>query len=83
MSNIEEMKAVELSTEELQSINGGAYKPLPPMEGSYVYRIVRGDTLNRIAREFNTTVAKIMAANPKIHNASRIYAEDYIYIPMN
>ncbi len=83
MSNIEEMKAVELSTKELQSINGGAYKPLPPMEGYYVYRIVRGDTLNRIAREFNTTVAKIMAANPKIHNASRIYAEDYIYIPMN
>ncbi len=82
MSTIEEMKAVELTAEELQATNGGAYRPLPPMEGYYVYRIVRGDTLIRIARDFNTTVAKIMAANPKIHNASKIYADDYIYIPM-
>ena len=61
MSNIN-----EINYEELEAVTGGAYKPLPPKSGYVVYQIVRGDTLGRIAKAFNTTIKKIMAANPKI-----------------
>ncbi|MCR5173497.1 MAG: LysM peptidoglycan-binding domain-containing protein [Oscillospiraceae bacterium] len=77
MSNIN-----EINYEELEAVTGGAYKPLPPKAGYVVYQIVRGDTLGRIAKAFNTTIKKIMAANPKIVDMNKIYAGDYIYIPM-
>ena len=68
--------------------SGGAAAPAKPAApaytGPYYEHVVEAkQTLSFIAKGYETTVAKIMAANPKIHNASRIYAEDYIYIPMN
>lgn len=40
--------------------------------GSGTYTVVRGDTLNAIARRFNMTLAQILALNPQITNANVI-----------
>src|SRR5512146_2222374 len=40
------------------------------------YKIVSGDNLTRIARKFDTTIADLLAANPKITNPNLIYAGD-------
>jgi LysM repeat protein len=45
------------------------------------YKIKYGDTLSGIASRFNTTISKIMAANPSIKNANKIYSGDTIKIP--
>lgn len=45
------------------------------------YKIKSGDTLSAIAKKYNTTVSKIMAANPSIKNKNLIYAGDKIKIP--
>ena len=45
------------------------------------YRIQKGDTLSKIAREFNTTVDKLLRLNPKIKNPDIIYAGDIIKVP--
>ena len=76
MSNIN-----EVNFEELEAVSGGAYKPLTPKPGYIVYQIQRGDTLGRIAKAHNTTVARLMKENPKIVDMNLIYAGDYLYIP--
>lgn len=45
------------------------------------YIIKSGDTLSQIAKNNNTTVADIQAANPSITNPNRIYAGQTINIP--
>ena len=45
------------------------------------YTIKRGDTLSKIARNYGTTVDKIMSANPYITNKNRIYAGKTLQIP--
>lgn len=45
------------------------------------YTIQRGDTLSKIAKANNTTVADIMSANPYITNANKIYAGKTLVIP--
>ena len=45
------------------------------------YKIKSGDTLSQIAKNNNTTVAEIQAANPSITNPNRIYAGQTINIP--
>lgn len=45
------------------------------------YIIKSGDTLDRIAKENNTTVADIQAANPSITNPNKIYAGQTINLP--
>jgi LysM repeat protein len=51
--------------------------PVPPATGTYT--VQRGDTLNAIARRFNTTVAAIAAANG-ITNPNRIFAGQVLRI---
>ena len=45
------------------------------------YTIKSGDTLSQIAKRYGTTVEKIMAANPYVTNANRIYAGKTLQIP--
>jgi LysM repeat protein len=45
------------------------------------YSIQPGDTVSEIARDHNTTVDAIMAANPQISNRDLIYAGDTINLP--
>ena len=60
--------------------------PAPPsyeIKPSFInYTIKKGDTLSKIAKEYNTTVKAIKEANPdKIKNVNKIYAGDRIKIP--
>ena len=70
----------ELTMEEMDMAAGGAFKPLPPKQGFIVYQIEKGDTLNKISRRFNCTVADILKWNPKIADKNKLYYGDYIYI---
>lgn len=45
------------------------------------YKVKYGDTLSGIAAKFDTTVSKIMAANPSIKNKNLIYAGSNLKIP--
>ena len=72
----------KLEPEEMDAVNGGAFKPLPPKRGYVVYQIQKGDTLSRIARAHNVSVAMVMRANSKIDDVNKIYVGDYIYIPV-
>lgn len=69
----------ELNFEEMDQVAGGYKKP-PEKAGFIIYQIQKGEVLSRIAKKFNTTVAMIMAWNPKITNPDKIYAGDYLYI---
>ena len=78
MSELENMVA-ELSLEEMDQVSGGYKKP-PAKPGYEIYKIKKGDTLGRIARHYQCTVADIMRWNPKISDKNKIYYDDYIYI---
>ena len=69
----------ELNMEEMNQVSGGYTRP-PEKAGFLIYQIVKGDTLIKIARRFNTTESLIMTWNPKIKNKNLIYAGDYLYI---
>jgi LysM repeat protein len=47
------------------------------------YTVVSGDNLHRIATKFNTNVAFLVAANPKITNPNLIYPGQVLVIPVN
>jgi len=46
------------------------------------YRIEHGDTLQRIAARFDTTVKRILAANAHISNPNRILAGQVLHVPI-
>jgi LysM repeat protein len=50
-------------------------------DGFIVHTVQRGDWLSRIARQYNTTVSAILAANPEITNPNRISVGQQIRIP--
>lgn len=52
----------------------------PPLDDFIEYKIKRGDTLSEIAQRFNTTISQIMADNPFIKDANKIYAGDVLKI---
>ena len=64
--------------------NNGGGNPPPSGGGDpepNVYTVKRGDTLGKIARSFNTTVAAILSANPSITNPNLISIGQKITIP--
>jgi len=52
-----------------------------PAAGEITYEVRWGDTLSSIARAYSTTVEAIMARNPRITNASQVYAGMVLVIP--
>ena len=52
-----------------------------PQQQYETYTIKWGDTLTSIAKRFNTTISKIMQANPYVKNKNRIYAGKTLQIP--
>lgn len=52
-----------------------------PSATPLTYKVVSGDTLTKIAKKFNVTVAQILAANPTIKNADTIKKDQVIVIP--
>lgn len=55
------------------------YTPPPPTSSTYV--VQRGDTLGKIASRTGTSVSAILAVNPQITNANKIYAGQVINLP--
>ncbi len=80
----------ELNLNEMEEVSGGAKKAVAgglkdrPAEkaGCIIYKIAAGDKLGVIAKNYNTTVAKIKAVNPSIKDVNLIRAGYYIYIPV-
>ncbi len=83
---MDEMKLNELQDNELNEVAGGASgspTPLPPKSGCIVYKVSRGENLNRISSTFNTSVNAIMSVNHGIiSNPNSIRAGFYIYVPV-
>lgn len=48
-----------------------------------VYKVKAGDTLNKIANAYKTTLSAILKANPGISNPNLIHVGDLIKIPVN
>lgn len=55
--------------------------PAAKAGGTTVYVVKQGDTLNKIAARFGTTVSAILKVNPQIRNADNIYIGQRINIP--
>ncbi|WP_201509895.1 LysM peptidoglycan-binding domain-containing protein [Psychrobacter alimentarius] len=45
------------------------------------YQVVKDDTLETIAKKYNTNVAQLKGLNPKIKNINRIYEGDWLKVP--
>lgn len=54
---------------------------LPGGDAYDIYIVQRGDTLNKIANRFGTTVNRLMDLNPSISNASVIYVGQRLLVP--
>ena len=68
------MENKKMNEIELENVTGGA------AYGNNYYTIKSGDTLSGIAVKYKTTIAKLMALNPRITNPDVIYAGDVIRI---
>ena len=71
----------------LKQVNPEAYakfkaqQTAPQQQTTTPYKIISGDTLTKIARQNNTTVEALMAANPQITDRNLIYAGKTLNIP--
>lgn len=54
--------------------------PTPIPVGGVSYTVVAGDTLSKIAKLYNTSVANLMALNPQIADANKIYVGQVIRV---
>ncbi len=74
-------KDQELNAEEMEDVSGGVYG-----DGSVTlieYTVVRGDTLGKLARRFNTSINSIMKLNPIIKNKNLIVTGWKLQIRVN
>lgn len=55
--------------------------PCPDRSNCYLYVVRPGDRLSTIAGRYGTTTSAVLALNPKITDASRIYSGQTIRIP--
>lgn len=56
---------------------------LIPPQGTQVYVVKPGDTLNYIVQAFNTTLETILKLNPGITNPALIYVGQKIFVPIS
>lgn len=56
-------------------------QPKPAQTTKTTYKVVKGDTLSKIAKKYGTTVNDIVAANPAIKNPNLISVGQAIVIP--
>ena len=72
---------VEGGTATISTITADTYQPSGYNMDAETYTVVRGDTLSKIARQFNTTVRMIKTANGK--NTDVIRVGEKLTIPVN
>jgi peptidoglycan endopeptidase LytE len=63
------------------TVPSGVAVPVPPPSSSGTYTIQSGDTLRKIAARINSTVNDILAVNPQIADANKIYVGQVINLP--
>jgi lysozyme len=63
------------------TVPSGVAVPVPPPSSSGTYAIQSGDTLRKIAARINSTVSNILAVNPQITDANKIYVGQLIKLP--
>jgi LysM repeat protein len=67
-----------------QKPNGSWYEnpivPYPPQEQTSIHTVKSGETLSKIAQEYNTTIEEILKANPQIKDPSKIFVGQEITI---
>lgn len=64
------------------TVPSGVAVPVPPPPASSgTYTIQSGDTLRKIATRINSTVSDILAVNPQITDANKIYVGQVINLP--
>ncbi|MBW7651033.1 C40 family peptidase [Anoxybacillus sp. ST4] len=56
-------------------------QPTAPTTQTTTYTIQRGDTLSTIARQYNTTVTRLLELNPSITDVNRIYVGQTLTVP--
>ncbi len=63
----------EVKLEELENVSGGTSYTVDDFGRRYVvHKVVKGDTLGKLARKYRTTISACMAANPIIKNKNLI-----------
>ena len=55
-------------------------EPIPTPEPTIVYYVKKGDTLSKIAKEHNMSLAKLVSYNPQIKDINKINVGDKIYL---
>ena len=63
------------------TVPSGNAVPAPPPSSSGTYTIQSGDTLRKIATRISSTVNGILAVNPQIADANKIYVGQVINLP--
>jgi LysM repeat protein len=71
----------QASAAPVSSTDSPSQPPPPSASSPTIYVVKRGDILNRIALQYNLTVAELLAANPDIRNANLLYTDQRINIP--
>ena len=78
MADIRELN----QNEQEQVTGGGGYRSMPHERKDYIiHRIGYSDTLERLAREYNTTKNEIVKVNRGMDLSSGLTPRYYIYIP--
>lgn len=72
---------VEGSTATIKTVTADTYQPTGFNMDAETYTVVRGDTLSKIARRFNTTVSMIKTANGKSSDMIRV--GEKLTVPVN
>ena len=82
LSKLNNTLATNVTSSSAKSNEGASENKVSEPEQQYeTYKIKSGDTLTKIARQYGTTIEKILEANPYVTNKNRIYTGKTLQIP--
>lgn len=82
LSKLNQTLATNVTESSAKSNEGASENKVSEPEQQYeTYKIKSGDTLTKIARQYGTTIEKILEANPYVTNKNKIYTGKTLQIP--
>ena len=82
LSKLNQTLATNVTESSAKSNEGASENKVSEPEQQYeTYKIKSGDTLTKIARQYDTTIEKILEANPYVTNKNKIYTGKTLQIP--
>lgn len=82
LSKLNNTLATNVTESSAKSNEGASENKVSEPEQQYeTYKIKSGDTLTKIARQYGTTIEKILEANPYVTNKNKIYTGKTLQIP--